>query len=47
MGRQKSNNLSLSQMICLCTQTTDVFLLDLETCQLGVDQREVNILAIE
>jgi tyrosyl-tRNA synthetase len=28
-------------------QTTDVFLLDLEICQLGVDQHKVNMLAIE
>jgi tyrosyl-tRNA synthetase len=47
MVRQKSDNLSLSQMICPCTQTTDVFLLDLETCQLAVDQRDVNIIVIE
>jgi tyrosyl-tRNA synthetase len=28
-------------------QTTDIFLLEVEICQLGVDQRKVNMLAIE
>jgi tyrosyl-tRNA synthetase len=47
MGRQEGDNLSLSQMLYPCMQTTDVFLLDVEICQLGVDQRKVNMLAIE
>jgi tyrosyl-tRNA synthetase len=47
MGRWEDDNLSLSQMIYLCMQTTDVFLLDLEIRQLGVDQCKVNMLAIE
>jgi tyrosyl-tRNA synthetase len=47
MGRQDDEALSLSQFIYPCMQTTDVFLLDLEICQLGVDQRKVNMLAIE
>jgi tyrosyl-tRNA synthetase len=47
MGRQEDDNLSLSQLIYPCMQTTDVFLLELEICQLGVDQRKVNMLAIE
>jgi tyrosyl-tRNA synthetase len=47
MGRQDDDCLSLSQMIYPCMQVTDVFLLELEVCQLGVDQRKVNMLAIE
>jgi tyrosyl-tRNA synthetase len=47
MGRQEDESLSLSQLIYPCMQTTDVFLLELEICQLGIDQRKVNMLAIE
>ena len=28
-------------------QCTDIFFLDLDICQLGIDQRKVNMLAIE
>jgi tyrosyl-tRNA synthetase len=38
---------SLSQVIYLCMQTVDVFLLGVDICQLGLDQRKVNSLAIE
>lgn len=47
MGRKEGENLSLSQLIYPCMQATDVFLLDVDICQLGVDQRKVNMLAIE
>lgn len=47
MGRKEGDNLSLSQYIYPCMQATDVFMLNVEFCQLGVDQRKVNMLAIE
>lgn len=47
MGRKEGDNLSLSQLIYPCMQATDVFLLNVDVCQLGVDQRKVNMLAID
>lgn len=47
MGRKEGDSLSLSQLIYPCMQTADIFMLDLDICQLGVDQRKVNMLAIE
>jgi tyrosyl-tRNA synthetase len=47
MGRQDNEKLSLSQIIYPCMQTADVFLLGVDVCQLGLDQRKVNSLAIE
>lgn len=47
MGRKEGDDLSLSQLIYPCMQATDVFLLGVDICQLGVDQRKVNMLAIE
>ena len=47
MGRKEGDNLSLSQLIYPCMQATDVFLLEVDFCQLGIDQRKVNMLAIE
>lgn len=47
MGRKEGDNLSLSQYIYPCMQATDVFMLGVDFCQLGVDQRKVNMLAIE
>jgi tyrosyl-tRNA synthetase len=34
-------------MIYPCMQCTDIFFLDVDICQLGIDQRKVNMLAIE
>lgn len=34
-------------MIYPCMQCTDIFFLDVDVCQLGIDQRKVNMLAIE
>lgn len=47
MGRKEGDNLTLSQLLYPCMQATDVFMLDVDICQLGVDQRKVNMLAIE
>ncbi|EAX98208.1 hypothetical protein TVAG_263250 [Trichomonas vaginalis G3] len=47
MGRTEGDKLSLSQLLYPCMQATDVFMLDVDICQLGVDQRKVNMLAIE
>ncbi|KAH0791157.1 tyrosyl-tRNA synthetase [Histomonas meleagridis] len=47
MGRKEGDNLSLSQFIYPCMQAADVFMLGVDFCQLGVDQRKVNMLAIE
>ena len=33
-------------MIYPCMQCTDIFFLDVDVCQLGIDQRKVNMLAI-
>lgn len=48
MGRKEGDKLSVSQLLYPCMQATDVFLLGdkkIEVCQLGVDQRKVNMLA--
>lgn len=47
MGRAEGESLSLSQLIYPCMQTADVFMLGVDVCQLGLDQRKVNMLAIE
>ena len=47
MGRKEGDTLSLSQFLYPCMQATDVFMLNVDICQLGVDQRKVNMLAIE
>lgn len=47
MGRKESEQLKVSQLFYPCMQCTDVFFLDVDICQLGIDQRKVNMLAIE
>lgn len=47
MGKKESDSLRVSQMIYPAMQCTDVFFLDVDICQLGIDQRKVNMLAIE
>jgi tyrosyl-tRNA synthetase len=47
MGRNESDGLKVSQLIYPCMQCTDIFFLDVDVCQLGIDQRKVNMLAIE
>ena len=46
MGRNESDQLRVSQLIYPCMQCTDIFFLDVDVCQLGIDQRKVNMLAI-
>jgi tyrosyl-tRNA synthetase len=46
MGRLE-NNLSAAQILYPIMQCTDVFFLKADVCQLGVDQRKVNMLARE
>ena len=47
MGKKESDQLKVSQLFYPCMQCTDVFFLDVDICQLGVDQRKVNMLARE
>ena len=47
MGKKEEDNLKASQLFYPCMQCTDVFFLDLDICQLGIDQRKVNTLATE
>jgi len=47
MGRSESDALSASQMIYPCMQAADIFHLKADICQLGMDQRKVNVLARE
>ena len=47
MGRKEGDSLSTSQLLYPCMQAADVFLLGVDICQLGIDQRKVNMLAIE
>ncbi len=47
MGRKESDNLSAAQIFYPCMQAADIFHLNVDICQLGMDQRKVNILARE
>ena len=51
MGRSQSDALQASQILYPCMQCADIFHLDegnpLDVCQLGLDQRKVNMLARE
>ncbi|MHA1976212.1 MAG: tyrosine--tRNA ligase [Candidatus Hodarchaeales archaeon] len=51
MGRRQSEALQASQILYPCMQCADIFHLDdgnpLDVCQLGMDQRKVNMLARE
>lgn len=46
MGRS-DKNLSASQIFYPCMQCADIFFLGVDGCQLGTDQRKVNVLALE
>jgi tyrosyl-tRNA synthetase len=46
MGR-KEGSLTVAQVLYLLMQCTDVFFLKADICQLGVDQRKINMLARE
>lgn len=47
MGRKESEKLSVGQLIYPSMQITDIFHMDVDICQLGMDQRRANILARE
>lgn len=45
MGRDEDDDLSTAQLMYPCMQCADVFYLKADICQLGLDQRKVNMLA--
>ncbi len=47
MGRKQGEKLSMGQLFYPCMQVTDIFHMDIDICQLGMDQRRANILARE
>ena len=47
MGRKESDEMSAAQIFYPCMQASDVFFLKADICQLGIDQRKVNMLARE
>ena len=47
MGRSESENLAASQILYPLMQAADIFYLPADICQLGMDQRKVNMLARE
>lgn len=47
MGRKESDDLSASQILYPMMQAADIFYMNVDLCQLGLDQRKVNMLARE
>lgn len=47
MGRNEKDELSGAQILYPCMQCADIFFLKADICQLGMDQRKVNMLARE
>ena len=47
MGRKESDVQQASQILYPCMQCADIFQLEADICQLGMDQRKVNVLARE
>ena len=47
MGRKEGDSLQASQIFYPCMQCADIFFLKADVCQLGMDQRKVNMLARE
>eukprot|EP00190_Bangiopsis_sp_CCMP1999_P003327 CAMPEP_0198730278 /NCGR_PEP_ID=MMETSP1475-20131203/23724_1 /TAXON_ID= ORGANISM="Unidentified sp., Strain CCMP1999" /NCGR_SAMPLE_ID=MMETSP1475 /ASSEMBLY_ACC=CAM_ASM_001111 /LENGTH=393 /DNA_ID=CAMNT_0044493067 /DNA_START=24 /DNA_END=1205 /DNA_ORIENTATION=+ len=47
MGRNEQDELSAAQIFYPCMQCADIFFLKADICQLGLDQRKVNMLARE
>jgi tyrosyl-tRNA synthetase len=45
MGRKEQDEMSAAQIFYPCMQCADVFFLKADICQLGLDQRKVNMLA--
>ncbi|KAH7548519.1 hypothetical protein JRO89_XS14G0146500 [Xanthoceras sorbifolium] len=47
MGRSEQDELSAASILYPCMQCADIFFLKADICQLGMDQRKVNVLARE
>ena len=47
MGRSESDDLAASRIFYPVMQCADIFFLGADICQLGMDQRKVNMLARE
>ncbi|MCL5100304.1 MAG: tyrosine--tRNA ligase [Candidatus Marsarchaeota archaeon] len=47
MGRKEGEALEVAQLYYPAMQVTDIFQMDIDICQLGIDQRKANILARE
>ncbi|XAR54370.1 Tyrosine--tRNA ligase [Bertholletia excelsa] len=47
MGRSEQDELTAAQILYPCMQCADIFFLKADICQLGMDQRKVNMLARE
>ena len=47
MGRKQSEKLNVGQLLYPSMQVTDIFYMDVDICQLGMDQRRANMLARE
>jgi tyrosyl-tRNA synthetase len=47
MGRSENDTLSAAQIFYPCMQASDIFELEVDIAQLGMDQRKVNVLARE
>ena len=47
MGRDEGGDLAASQIFYPCMQCADIFHLQADVTQLGLDQRKVNVLALE
>ncbi|XP_078440286.1 tyrosyl-tRNA synthetase, class Ib, bacterial/mitochondrial [Wolffia australiana] len=47
MGRSEQDDLTAAQIMYPCMQCADIFFLKADICQLGMDQRKVNVLARE
>ncbi|XP_076958795.1 tyrosine--tRNA ligase 1, cytoplasmic-like [Bidens hawaiensis] len=47
MGRNEQDELTAAQIFYPCMQCADIFFLKADICQLGMDQRKVNVLARE
>uniref|UniRef100_A0A7N0TQG8 tyrosine--tRNA ligase n=1 Tax=Kalanchoe fedtschenkoi TaxID=63787 RepID=A0A7N0TQG8_KALFE len=47
MGRSEQDDLTAAQILYPCMQCADIFFLKADICQLGMDQRKVNVLARE
>ena len=47
MGRREGDSLDAAQLFYPAMQVTDIFQMDIDICQLGIDQRKANMLARE